>query len=126
MSTKVKTGGRTKGTPNKKTQELIDKAKELGIDPYEILLFIAGNKWKELGYDEPTKLVPCGDGTMAVERIEMSHRLMAAKEACQYMFAKRKAVELSQDKDNPVFAPLTREEILGALKEDPFLNAQDE
>ena len=32
--------GRTKGTPNKNTKALLDKAAEMNVDPYEVLLLI--------------------------------------------------------------------------------------
>lgn len=55
-----KTGGRAKGTPNKKTQDVIDKLEELNCDPIEGMarialeahdngdLPLAGNMYKEL------------------------------------------------------------------------------
>lgn len=55
-----KTGGRVKGTPNKKTQDVIDRLKELNCDPIEGMakialqalndddLALAGNMYKEL------------------------------------------------------------------------------
>lgn len=91
-----KTGGRTKGTPNKNTQELIELADKLSVNPFEILLMIADGDWKGLGYPTKsrTQWTPSGieyeEDTITVEM-----RLSAAKEACQYLYPKRKAVELS-------------------------------
>jgi hypothetical protein len=46
MTTKtgIKTGGRQKGTPNKRTQELLDKLRELNFDPLENLVVIANDE----------------------------------------------------------------------------------
>lgn len=102
-----KFGGRTKGTPNKKTQALLDRAKELGIDPFEILLYAAGNKWARLGYCSGTLRRKGDDGkTYTVDRIPLELRIIAAKEACQYIYPKRKAIEISTDEKNPIGAYL--------------------
>lgn len=70
-----KTGGRTKGTPNKSTEALLEKCERLNIDPFEALLLIARD-----GDEEIT-------------------RLNALKEACSYLFPKRKAIEHTGDFD---------------------------
>lgn len=41
MAIRQKTGGRSKGTPNKRTQEVIDKLGKLGCDPIEGMARIA-------------------------------------------------------------------------------------
>jgi hypothetical protein len=41
MATGYKTGGRQKGTPNKRTQELAERMDELGCDPAAALIGIA-------------------------------------------------------------------------------------
>ena len=60
MAKGVKTGGRVKGTPNKPTQNIIDKLAELDCDPIEGMatiarqamdendLILAGSMYKEL------------------------------------------------------------------------------
>ena len=65
-----KIGGRSKGQINKKTQDLFDKCEKLGVDPFEGLLLIARDGEKE------------------------ETRLAAYKEICQYLFPKRKAIEM--------------------------------
>jgi hypothetical protein len=119
-------GGRAKGTPNKKTQELMDKAEELGADPYTVLLLFTKNDHEALGYDKHT-VVGVSKSGEAIEGLTISPELRAqcARDACQYIYPKRKAVELSQDADNPVFAPLSREEIIDAIKNDPFFDQKD-
>jgi len=88
-----KSGGRKAGTPNKRSQRLQDRADALGIDPFDILLFIAGNKWDKLGYDTPTTLRYNQQGdSYEIDRIEVSERNKAAKEAAQYIHPKLKSI----------------------------------
>jgi hypothetical protein len=90
--------GRKAGTPNKNTQTLIDKAKELGVDPFDVVLRFAKGDWKGLGYDaeKETKFTAAG---IEYEEylIKPEMRLKAASEACQYILPKRKAIEQSID-----------------------------
>lgn len=70
-----KTGGRTKGIPNKKTillEELCEKRK---IHPFEALLTLCSHP-------------------------DPSIQLGAIKEACSYLYPKRKAIEHSEDPNN--------------------------
>lgn len=89
-----KWGGRKKGDPNKKTEVLQDKAKELGIDPFEILLHFANGDWEALGYKESFeyKYTPSGARYM-VDVIPAELRCKAAADACQYLHPKRKAID---------------------------------
>lgn len=75
------TSGKKKGTKNKKTQSLIDKAEVLGVDPFEVLLLFAKNDWRSLGYHEPL--------------IDPDTRVHAAKEACKYLYSQRKAIDVT-------------------------------
>ena len=69
-----KTGGRQRGTPNRKTHELAEKLEALGCDPIEGMARIA----------------------MAAETApELKVRCYA--ELAQYIHAKRKAVEFGSD-----------------------------
>lgn len=63
-----KTSGRKKGTPNKKTQELLTVCEEMGFDPFRELLKKAQ---------------------------EGSEKCLI--EACSYLYPKRKAIEHSVD-----------------------------
>lgn len=83
--------GRRKGSPNKKTLALMEKAQALGIDPFEILLLFAKGDCVALGY-------PPGS-------IDPVSRLKAASDACQYLYPKRKAIQLD-DGRNPAEDPL--------------------
>lgn len=69
-----KTGGRTKGTPNKRTQDIQQRLEELGCDPIEGMALIAMN----VTY-EP----------------ELRGRMFA--ELAQYVAPKRKALEIAAE-----------------------------
>jgi hypothetical protein len=69
-----KTGARTAGTPNRKTQEVSELLESLGCDPVEGMARIATNE----------KHSP-----------ELRGRMFA--ELAQYVYPKRKAVELAAD-----------------------------
>jgi len=68
-----KSGGRQKGTPNKDTVSLFDKCEAAGLDPFTELV----------------KLCTLG------EKEEL--RFQALKEVCQYLYPKRKSLELSNE-----------------------------
>lgn len=86
-----KYGGRTKGTPNKKTQSLFDKCEAHGFDPFEALL------------------------EMAQENIDPQIKLGALKEVCSYLYPKRKAIEHSGLTDPKILDELEK---LSQLSED--------
>lgn len=98
MAKGIKTGGRVKGVLNRDVKTLKDKAAELGVDPFEVLLLFAKEDWQALGYEGRTtqKFSPQGIEFDAYV-IDPSMRLKAAAEACQYMHPKRKAVEQTVD-----------------------------
>ena len=90
----AKTGGRKKGTPNKrtvKTRETLEKfIDSIGNLPLEEIA--------DIGKQAKAK----GDYTLA---------LAAYKELAQYCAPKRKAIEHSQDQNNPL-QPATRIELI--------------
>jgi len=115
-----KHGGRQKGTPNKSTQNLLLKAEELSVDPFEILLLYVKRDWKALGFATENVLDKEGFET-SVPRISMETQIECAKEVCQYIYPKRKAIELSGDLENPVQISMTlddRKELLKAARSD--------
>jgi hypothetical protein len=96
--------GRKKGTPNKRTLEgpkAEEIAERLGCNPFEVLIHFAKGDWKSLGYEAGKRIVGCTqDGSpIEVDVISPETRLNAAKEASQYLFPKRKALELSTDEE---------------------------
>ncbi len=75
----AKTGGRKKGTPNRKTQAVIDKLADLDCDPIEGMAKIAADE----------KNSP-----------ELRGRMFS--ELAQYIAPKRKAIEHSGESGEPV------------------------
>jgi hypothetical protein len=100
-----KTGGRKKGTPNKKTDHIFDLCAEHEFDPIELLILIAKNDCESLGYRSNTvKKIAFGGQVVDEERITIADRRAAAKDLISHMYPKRKAVELSaEDKDDGFF-----------------------
>jgi hypothetical protein len=76
MALGKKTGGRKKGTPNKKTSSVQEKLDRLGCDPIEGMAIIANRAMAE------------GDLPLAGSMY---------KELAQYVAPKRKTVELSNE-----------------------------
>ena len=68
----MKTGGRTKGTPNKKTQLVQQQMEDLGFDPIESMIEICNQAMTDKNYALAGQM---------------------AKELAQYIYPKRKAVE---------------------------------
>jgi len=76
MTKGLKTGGRSKGTPNKRTQEAMQKLEELGCDPIEGMARIA--------MDESNS-------------IELRAKMFS--ELAPYIFPKRKAMDINSNSD---------------------------
>jgi hypothetical protein len=74
-----KYGGRKKGTPNRKTQEISELLESLGHNPIEAMVKIANNPKASL---------------------ELRGRMNA--ELAQYVYPKRKAVEVAGDQSAPL------------------------
>lgn len=90
---KAPKAGRKKGTLNKKTQDLMELTEKLNCNPFEVLLHFANGDYKALGYEE-TKTKIAADGTVFQElTIAPELRQKSAKDACEYLFPKRKAIE---------------------------------
>lgn len=104
MATKdgKKTGGRKKGQPNKNTQELMDLADKLDVNPFEILLRFAKGDFEGLNLPKyVTK--PAGMGKTFEElSILPDMRLDAAYKAAQFLYPKRKAIEVEKKRSNAI------------------------
>lgn len=72
-----KTGGRKKGTPNRASLPVTEICQTNGCSPIEVLIEFCKSKNPQL-------------------------RFQAAKELCQYLHPKRKAIELSGEIKNPI------------------------
>ena len=92
------------GTANRQVEDLRRRARELGIDPWDILLFFAQGDYKALGYDSPyvSKYTTTGKEYQDL-LISPELRQKSAADAAQYIHAKRKAVEmeLESNEDKP-------------------------
>lgn len=104
-SKKTPGSGRKKGTRNKESLPLLEKSKELGIDPFEVLLHFVHGNWKELGYINPTEIKVTQYGKSEIDRITPEMRLRAASEASQYLYPKLKAIE-HKGVENPNTQPV--------------------
>lgn len=92
MAKGAKFGGRIKGTPNRKTRIIMDKLKELKIDPIEEMVKL----YQEAG-----------------QKPEIKTKLMS--ELAQYIYPKRKAIEHTGQIDQKHFvisSPSTSDEQL--------------
>lgn len=94
--------GRKKGQKNKDSIPLEEKCKELGVDPFEILLHFASGNWKKLGYKSETKTIFGNNFSNEEYNIEPSIRSKAAAEACQYVYSKRKAIDVTHNHQEPL------------------------
>lgn len=82
------------------SKDLQSIADEVGVCPFTILLQAAAGDYEALGYSDShvQKRTPAGDAYME-EILPASLRIAAAKEAAQYLHAKKRAVELSGDNE---------------------------
>ncbi len=99
--------GRPKGTPNKKTVRLEEIALKQKCNPFEILCMFANGDWEALGMVSETTRRHTRQGDFyEVDRITGEMRMKAAAEAAQYLYPKRKSVELTEildpNKDRPL------------------------
>lgn len=102
MATKdgEKTGGRVKGTLNRDTSQLMDIAERLNVCPFETLLLFCKGDYAALGYDEfQTKFTADGT-TIDVLTIEPELRAKCAMKAAEFLYPKRKAVEIRVDDES--------------------------
>lgn len=105
-----KSGGRPKGVPNKDRSTVLEIAQSVGCDPFKILCQFAMGDFKGLGIEEFTTKIG-GEGAYEAFSISPELRQKSAKDACEYLYPKRKAVEHSGSIDS-VQATLTLEEYL--------------
>ncbi len=84
--------GRGKGSVSVQNRQAAEKARELGVDPFIILLHFASNNWQELGYE-------------SAKAIDPELRVSAAKDACKYIIPQLKAVEHSSGDGTTIHIP---------------------
>lgn len=78
-----------------KTLFVENMAREMGIDPFEILLLYAAGDWKKLGYKSETVIKQYGESVQEEYTISPELRMSAAGKCCEYLYPKRKATEIS-------------------------------
>ncbi len=99
--------GRPKGAPNRKTVKLEEIALKLGCSPFEILCRFANGDWAGLGMPDENERRHSRQGDFyEVPRITGEMRLKAAAEAAQYLYPKRKSVEVTELQDPNQHRPL--------------------
>lgn len=117
-------GGRKKGTPNKKNESLMELARKLDVNPFQILLYFASNNYEALGYS-PTTTKLTKQGPIEVMTISPELRKDAASDAAQYLYPKRKALELEGlESGEAIGIVLTKQVIQEAVAKDPFLKLE--
>lgn len=127
-----KAGGRVAGTPNKRTQQLLDRAREMGADPFEFLIKTMKGDGRELGREceyekkireweqvcadidednetrkkkKPHPAMPVAldeHEIVSVNLIPIEERQRAARELMPYLYGKRKWVD-SEGSDKSTF-----------------------
>lgn len=91
-----KTGGRKPGSLNKRTADLVERLNEHDQDPFDILFAFARGDWKALGYESSVYHKENSDGSTTMGYVIAPElRQKAAKDACEYLYPKRKALEVS-------------------------------
>lgn len=83
------------------------KCKELGVDPFDLLLLYAKGDWKALGLDDEFEYRFSQEGgKIKVRAISLEMRLRAIIEAVQYLEPKRKAIDVTTDGKAVDFSPV--------------------
>lgn len=86
----------------KSSKDLQAVADELGVSPFEILLHAASGNWEALGYAEGSRVVIGKNGAFEQDILTPEIRINAAREAAQYLHAKKRSVEVSGNQDEPL------------------------
>ena len=100
-----KTGGRSKGTPNKRNQEIYELAEDLGCNPVKILMLFALRDYDQLGLSEFTETTTKSGDKIKEPTISPELQKSAASDLMPYMYGKRKPIDSNGDDSNdPVTA----------------------
>lgn len=111
-----KTGGRQIGSVNKITakyrRDVASLCEELKCDPFKIQALIANGDWEALGYDSSVYVRESADGksTSLGYVLPPELRQRAAKELCEYISPKLRAIEHSGEILNP-YSHMSKEEL---------------
>src|SRR3954447_16807747 len=91
--------GRPPGIVDRRSRMAQGKAEALGIDPFQILLLLAGDRWAELHPGEPDT-----DAQGNRRHVPLELRLWAAREAAPFLHPRLKAVAHTVSADGGPFA----------------------
>jgi hypothetical protein len=80
--------GRPPGISDRRSRDVHGRVEALGIDPFEVLLLLAGDRWADLHPGEPEV-----DEVGQRRHVPLELRLRAAKEAAAFLHPRQKAVE---------------------------------
>lgn len=94
--------GRKPGTVNKKTADLHEIAERLECNPFEVLILFAKRDWEALKLPEWTDKMGKDGAFVREATISPELQQKSAKDACEYLYPKRKAVEHSGAVDTNV------------------------
>lgn len=112
-------GGRIKGIPNVKTRRLEEIAERLGVCPFEVLCLFAKGDYLALGYKEEKYVASVSQNGETIKyTIDPTVRAKCAAEAANYLYPKRKAIEISGNDGAPIEArvSLTLEDRIAMVK----------
>lgn len=88
--------GRPKGSKNQDVLGLEERAKELGVDVFEVLVNFAAGNWEKLGYVNETYILENASGATKIGyTITPEMRMKASTELMKYIYPQKKAVELA-------------------------------
>lgn len=113
MAKGKKTGGRQKGSLNKRNLVAMEIAEKMAMDPLEVLMMFAAGDWEGLGYDNSVYHMERPDGSIKMGYvISPELRMNAAKEAAQYIYAKKKQEEPRDDDSRDVTSLEDKQKLL--------------
>lgn len=93
---------RTKGALNKDSFDAKRIAHKIGADPLEVIAWIMTGNWKAIGLPSETITKFSSKGEEYHElAITVGHRLTAATAFAEYLYSKRKSVEIITEKNEP-------------------------
>lgn len=74
----------------------------MDFNAFKELIHWAKGDWQALGYQTEKYIDSMGENASEKFHVEPQERLKAVKEICSYLYPKRKAIEHSNDPDNPI------------------------
>lgn len=99
--------GRPKGSLNARTVDLLEITEKLECNPFETLLLFMKGDHEALGLEKYTVVSVTKDGE-PIEKLTIGAELRqkSAKDACEYLFPKRKAIEHTGMEGKDLFTKL--------------------